>query len=86
MLNFFKSKWASVHDKVRVVIYVGLATLALALIDVFSTIDWTDGLGPFGPFAAVALAALFAWLKTEVTAYINRNGANAQAPPPVGPF
>lgn len=86
MLDYFKSKWAEVHDKVKQVVFVGLAMLALALLDVFSGVDWTDGLGPFAPFVAVALAAGFAWLKKEVTAFLNRSETPSDTPPPVAPF
>ena len=48
--------WNSLYDKVKVVVLTGLGAVVLALLDVFTSFDWTSSLGAWGPVMAIGVA------------------------------
>ena len=61
--------WNSLYDKVKVVVLAGLGTVVLALLDVFTSFDWTSSLGAWGPVMAIGVAAVVGYLKKEIAGH-----------------
>ena len=61
--------WNSLYDKVKVVLLALAGSSALALIDVFTSFDWTSNLGAWGPVIGLFVASAAAYAKKEIAGH-----------------
>lgn len=66
-----KAVWTQLYDKVKVVFLGAVASLGLALVDTFTSFDWTSAVGgPYSALIGIGVVGIGAYLKKEIAGHI----------------